>query len=322
MLEALGVAPSEEAIYETVLRHPGIRVAELGDKVEGSPSSVRRLLGSLEAKGLISRTVDKHPGYVAAPPRVAWEALILQRQEQLNRARLAAARYEELFRAIPQPRPVDLVEVVIGSEAVSQRFVQLQLGAQEEIMVFDKPPYAGTRNEVEFELLSRGIRYMGVYDPQGLTNRLTPVWEYIEAGEQARTHSRVPMKLVIIDRRVALIPLYSGAPRQIEGALLVYASSLVDALVVLWDTFWATSTEIGRSHELLDSAGPSLTERESRVVDLLLAGLTTQAIARQLGISKATLERDVSSILASVQAETRFQAAYKLGRMAERQASG
>jgi hypothetical protein len=80
---------------------------------------------------------------VAAPPELAIEVLLLQRQEEQRQARLETARLSDTYRRAGQQRTAtELVEVGTGREAIAQRFEQLQLAAQHEVLVFDTPPYA------------------------------------------------------------------------------------------------------------------------------------------------------------------------------------
>jgi DNA-binding NarL/FixJ family response regulator len=56
-------------------------------------------------------------------------------------------------------------------------------------------------------------------------------------------------------------------------------------------------------------SGQPLSEREEQVLQLLAEGLNNAEIARELYISRETVKKHVSSILAKVDAENRVQAA-------------
>ncbi len=57
-----------------------------------------------------------------------------------------------------------------------------------------------------------------------------------------------------------------------------------------------------------DAAAPSLTERETEVLQLVAAGLPNKGIARELGISEHTVKFHVGTILAKLEAASRTEA--------------
>src|SRR5690606_36595066 len=88
-------------------------------------AALRRSLARLEALGLVSRTAGQRSRFVAAPPDVAIEPLVLAQQLRLERARAEAASLMEGYRAARHDRGAgELVEVVIGTDAIMQRFEQ------------------------------------------------------------------------------------------------------------------------------------------------------------------------------------------------------
>src|SRR5207249_1793887 len=109
------------------------------------------------------------------------------------------------------------------------------------------------------------------------------------------------------------ITVVSPEEREIRGGLLVYKSSLLDALVALWESFWQSARPLAPDRAVTSyaqSQGLSLTDAEARIVQLLLVGHKSQTIATQLGLSKPTIDRRIGDIMHKVGAETRFQAGF------------
>ena len=73
---------------------------------------------------------------------------------------------------------------------------------------------SGGTNEVEVDLLSRGVPFRVVYDPRSLeaSGGVERLKEFRVAGEQSRTYAELPSKLVIVDRKLALLPLQVSDP--------------------------------------------------------------------------------------------------------------
>lgn len=323
VLEAVGLNAAEERIYDVLLDCPGISLLELAETVDLPPRQSRRALASLQEKGLVSQSASKDPRFMPAPPDVAVEVLILQRQEQLERARLAAAGLVKRFRnSMERTSAMQLVEVVSGRDALAQRYTQLQQAATKEMIVFDKPPYASAIKGCDEETLAglrRGLKYRAVYDRQALEHPGQPdaVLELVGAGEEARTLATLPVKLAIADRRLGLIPLsvsHAGA----EGAVLLHASSLLDGLVMLFETLWERAVPIQSPIQSPDPGedGPlNLSPVDDRILALLAAGVKDQAIARQLGVSISTLERRIKRIMDMLSVHTRYQAGLKVAEL-------
>ncbi|WP_253870277.1 hypothetical protein [Promicromonospora umidemergens] len=100
-----------------------------------------------------------------------------------------------------------------------------------------------------------------------------------EAGEEVWFVQSVPLKLIIIDRRLALMPLTSSG--DVVGALLVRESTLLDTLLALFENLWdrATPLLLGTSGLTGDVAHQVDDDDNARVLGLMLAGLTDQAVA-------------------------------------------
>jgi DNA-binding CsgD family transcriptional regulator len=138
----------------------------------------------------------------------------------------------------------------------------------------------------------------------------------VAAGEEARTLADVPLKAMIADRHLALIPLRLEEPG-LEGGLLVHPSPLLQALTTLFEALWERAAPlrfVGESIAAGDGPLPALTADDERLLALLSAGVKDEAIARQLGVGLRTVERQVRRLMDAVHVRTRFQ----LGQAVER----
>ncbi len=301
MLGGVGVGEGEERIYRALIRLGDATVASLATATGIDEPRLRSVLNTLEDKGLASRDRER---FVPAPPDVAVEALAARRSEEIARARLAARELQRQFRAGSRhDRAADVLEVVTGIGVVRSRFEQLQHGAVEELLMFDKPPYnTGAQDNAGTEraALRRGVHCRVVYDRTSLEDPAQPrmLEQLAAAGEDARVSADVPMKLVICDRRLALTPLSMGHGRT-DAAVVVHASGLLDALAALFESVWQCAIpmpELG-----------SPADEQQRLLMLLASGLKDEAIARQLGIGERTVRRRVAELADRLGARTRMQ---------------
>src|SRR6266540_3491792 len=98
MFAVLGLDQAGESIYAALVDHSPATVADLRPMVGLDSSTLVEMLEALEAKGLVTRRAGAPARYSAVDPEIALDVLILDREEQLKRARLAAQRFAARFR--------------------------------------------------------------------------------------------------------------------------------------------------------------------------------------------------------------------------------
>ncbi|MEV0800862.1 helix-turn-helix transcriptional regulator [Kribbella sp. NPDC050281] len=303
MLETVGVDPPDEEAYRALLTASGCGIAELAKLLDRDEREVAATVERLETLGLLTTTSDHPMRLLPTRPDVAVDALVAVRRAELDRVRAEARVLLTELRAQEQHRPENLVEVIVGQEAIAARFAQLLNGTLEELLVLDRPPYASKTGESEprvHRLLSDGVVVRGIYSPDSLDRPggVDQAYSAADAGETSRIHPQLPMKLAVFDRRAALMPL--DVDQLVDSALVVHPCALLDALVEMFTLLW-------------DQAVPVVPvvktdPLDARLMTLLGAGLKDDAIARQLGLSSRTVGRRVAELMETLGARTRFQA--------------
>ncbi|MFF8640887.1 helix-turn-helix domain-containing protein [Streptomyces sp. NPDC015345] len=328
MLAAIGLDETHEAAYRALVSVGAADVSDLARRLALGEPETERALRRLERHGLAAQASGRAGRWVAAPPGVALGALLTQQRHELEKAELAATLLAEEYRAqAAEPAVHDLVEVVTGAAAVSQRFLQLQLGASAEVcaLVTGSPvAVTGMENSAEEQAASRGVRYRVVVEravldlPTGLVELSTAIGR----DEQVRVVDRVPTKLVIADGSLAMVPLTSRTAE--PAALVVHASGLLESLTGLFEAVWreALPLRLGEDRGTVREdapEGPDGTDLE--VLSLLLAGLTDASVAKQLDLGLRTVQRRVKRLMELTGVTTRLQLgwhAYERGWVARR----
>ncbi|MFF9767723.1 helix-turn-helix domain-containing protein [Streptomyces sp. NPDC014636] len=312
MLAAIGLDETHEAAYRALVSVGAADVTDLARSLTLAERDTERALRRLERHGLAAQSSARPGRWVAAPPGVALGALLTQQRHELEKAELAAALLAEEYRAVAaEPAVHDLVEVVTGAPAVAQRFLQLQLGAAEEVcaLVTGNPVVvSGVENEAEEQAAVRGVRYRVVVERAvlDLPHGLTELTAALGRDEQVRVVDRVPTKLVVADRSLAMVPLTSRTAE--PAALVVHASGLLELLAGLFESVWREALPLrlgasGVTEEQPD--GPDTTDLE--VLSLLLAGLTDASVAKQLDVGLRTVQRRVRRLMELAGVTTRMQ---------------
>ncbi|MFC8824639.1 helix-turn-helix domain-containing protein [Streptomyces sp. NPDC057137] len=321
MLGAIGLDERQESAYRALVALGAAEAADLAHRLAIPEQDTERALRRLEQQGLAAQSSARTGRWVAAPPAVALGALLTQQRHELERAELAAVLLAEEYRAESAgPAVHDLVEVVTGASAVAHRFHQLQLGATEEIraLVTGRPVVVtGTDNESEERVVTRGVRYRVVIEREvlSLPNGINEVSAALGRDEQVRVVDRVPTKLMIADRSLAMVPLTAGDAE--PAALVVHASGLLESLSGLFEAVWRDALPLrlfagvdGRDDEatvVVEEAVDGPGETDLEVLSLLLAGMTDASVAKQLDLGLRTVQRRVKGLMELAGVTTRLQ---------------
>lgn len=326
MLSVLGLDDLENRLYDRLLDVPSASADRLASDVGAGVGEVLTALAGLEARGLLSRS-GLHPDQVVATaPDVGLGSLIADRQAALRRAQLAVPALVQRYRQAVDGRDgIDVVDVVLGAEAVTRRRAQLRHAARREVLsLVPGGPGAALLDALDGEGgVARGVEHRlvvtrTVLEQPGVIERLTAGTGRLE---QVRVAPALALPLLVADRELALVPLVArraggeaAVPAE-AGALLVRPSGLLDALVALFDLVWQ------RGHRVVgdpDGAAPLATTPldalDLRILSLLLSGLTDQSIGTQLGLSLRTVQRRARSLMDATGASTRLQLGYEVAR--------
>ncbi|GGW26090.1 helix-turn-helix transcriptional regulator [Streptomyces xantholiticus] len=313
MLGAIGLDERQESAYRALVALGAADVTDLAHRLALAEPDTERALRRLEQRGLAAQSSARTGRWVAAPPGVALGALLTQQRDELEKAELAAALLAEEYRAeSDEPTVHDLVEVVTGASAVVHRFGQLQLGATKEVCAFvtGKPvAVTGMDNDAEENAAARGVAYRVVLEREVLTtpNGITELSAALGRDEQVRVVDRVPTKLVIADRTLAMVPLTGRGAE--PAALVVHASGLLESLMGLFEAVWrdALPLRLGAGGQGVEEGAPGPDATDLEVLSLLLAGMTDASVAKQLDLGLRTVQRRVKGLMELTGVTTRLQ---------------
>ncbi|GHJ50500.1 hypothetical protein Cs7R123_78420 [Catellatospora sp. TT07R-123] len=325
MLGALGLDPTEERVYRALLGRPSTTAMLLADVLELPEPDVDRALSRLVGSGLAQRSGGE--AYVAAPPAMALGAMITERRDGLRMAEQALVTLAEEHRAAVAGRSIgELIEVLSGVDAIRHRFQQVQQAARKEIRHFVTAPYIAVppgSNAQEDAAAERGVRFRVVLERPVLAEPgiVPEIMDSLQRGLELRVADSLPMKLILADEDLALVPIaVSFLPGSEPGAVLLHRSALLAALEALFEIVWqrayplelAAFTGGELPYAEVESDGPTPLDR--RIMALLLSGLTDQAVATQLDLSLRTLQRRLRHLMDLAGVDTRMQLGWHAAR--------
>lgn len=310
MLDGVGLDDDTARVYRALVARPSATAAELVPDVGLTQPQVRKILTALEGVGLAARQGADSERAVASPPGIALRAMLSEQERRLDAVRTGLVDLETVYRESLAGRTVpDVVDLVLGPDAVRQRFAQLQSAAAEQVRVFmraDVPFVSAEENAEEERALLRGVRYRVIVERGVLDNPnfLNAARESLPYGEYVRAVPMLPTRLLIVDDHLALLPMVRPTDDR-YGAILVHPSSLLDLLVEVFETTWSSANRITDSEE--PPGASALEPLDRSMLKLLMVGLTDARIASQLGVSARTVQRRVSALMDITRVATRFQ---------------
>ncbi|MEV7212234.1 helix-turn-helix domain-containing protein [Kitasatospora cineracea] len=277
-------------------------------------------LDELLTIGLLVPEIDDPDVVVAVDPQQLSEGLsdTWQRQalDLLTRAAALRADLQDLATAFHSPdQGGGSIEYVRGKVLINQRVQQTVASAKEEILAAQpggpRPSEALSGIiERDLEALRQGIALRTIYHPS--TRYHAPTRDYVstinQAGGRFRTSDEPYTRLIVIDRRVAVIPV----AEDLNLAAFIHDQAIVSYLVTeVFDRIWGRALDFNGTrvvpHEVVSGM-------RQAIIDLMLAGVNHRVIARRLGISERTLARHIAEMREEYGVESLFQLGYALAR--------
>lgn len=256
----VGLTQYEARAYVALIRRDGSTPAELATLAAIPRPRIYDVLHSLVAKGLAVERPGRVARYAATPPAEAMARLVDSHRQRLDLLEAdAEALAADLGPAFAEGRlhdaPLDYIEVIHDPELLGKRFNELQRQVTREMLAFSKNPYVVRvdMNTAGMDLAGRHV-LRNVYELSVLADpeQRAGVQRFIEAGEQARFVTELPMKLGIIDERKVMFAM----PDPVAGhdgltTVIIDHPALAKALKIAFESVWQTGMTIEEAYAQL-----------------------------------------------------------------------
>ena len=159
-------------------------------------------------------------------------------------------------------------------------------------------------------MLERGTKMRTLYQHSARRSSITH--KYVTAvtarGAEVRTLDEFFNRMIVVDRRVAVIP----AADDLRTAVAVREPSVVAYLVDIFERTW----ERGRPFTNRESSMMKgvAAEQRAMTIRMLIEGHSDPVSAKRLGVSPRTYAGYVADLKEEYDAETRFQLGYTMGK--------
>ncbi|MFD3540459.1 LuxR C-terminal-related transcriptional regulator [Streptomyces sp. NPDC058662] len=318
MLKALGLDTVSERVYRAMLINPDENVSQLAARLGLTSGAMGLALDRLSELSLIYPTARESEIPRVLGPETAMgillarqEAALAAQQERTESARAAAARLIAEYASAHPHGAGDTVERLHGIDTIRHRLARLGDAAARSVMTF--APGGGHSDEdlrasrdPNQAMLARGVQLRTVY-LDSVRKHAPTLWhlEWLNrSGARVRTVPSLPLRMIIVDRATAVLPIDASDAR--AAALVLRGDSLLVALCALFEQTWALAQPLGEVQEAARVG--ELSRREREVLRLLAQGHTDEAVAKRLGISSRSARRIVAVLLRRLDARSRFEA--------------
>ncbi|MFJ6480544.1 MULTISPECIES: LuxR C-terminal-related transcriptional regulator [unclassified Streptomyces] len=317
MLSSVGLRERDHDVYRALLLHPNWDIAEIQRNIDLAESEIRASLDRLTRLSLL-RSSSNVERFVPVNPEVGLAPLLHEAKAELDAQRAMLSRDEAVVAALASEYTslhiqagTEGVERLHGVDSIRMRLMELSQRATSEVRAFMP---GGALSAAALEAcrpldqrnLARGVRMQTVYLDSVRNDNATvdyATW-FASRGGQTRTVPSLPMRLILCDRSVVVIPVDEDDSR--EGAFVIRLRSVVAALDELFDVFWSRAVPLGEAPATDNDDAPS--ERDLALLKMLEDGLTDEGVSRKLGVSIRTVRRLMADLLKRLNAQSRFQA--------------
>lgn len=324
MLDALGLDNTSLLIYRLLLRRPDLDESEVAEQLQLSPQQVSSAVGTLKRLCLVRPSWDDPTVLHPVSPEAGLGALVadreielVERRREIERAKVAVEGFAGEYARWRTASSRGEMEFLAGIDAIRGRIEELTADAKSEIVAFSMGVQSEDTIEagraVDQAALNRGLALRSLY-LESINNhpatRTHARW-LADRGAQVRTVPVLPLRMVIFDRMVALLPVNPEVSR--DGAVMVSGKGLLTALLHLFEHTWADATPIGAAPARGDEG--RLRAADRAVLGLLAQGLTDEAVARKLGVSLRTVRRMMARLMRQLGAQSRFEAGVRVAEL-------
>ncbi|MCD4796754.1 MAG: hypothetical protein K8R49_06270 [Candidatus Cloacimonetes bacterium] len=242
ILLQMGLSVNEAKVYLALLEKGISQVIELVTPSEVPQQKIYSVMQKLLNKGLCSLIPGKVKKYKPEKPETVISEFITDYEKQITSAKNLIIELESQYQRGLNNTNIEHIEIIKNKRQIAEKMIYLEKKAREEVLSFNKPPYAMTkRNVEEIKGLKRGVKYKSIYQTADLKEVIgrSVVEMYMKGGEEVKVASELPIKMMIFDSKIALFTLEESVTQLNNFSTVVIRNSdLVKVLIENFNTYW------------------------------------------------------------------------------------
>lgn len=296
------------AVYARLARVVESTAQHLALDLGVAPDTVERPLAELQEAGLIQRSAGRVQVSVDTP--AAMRGLLDAPGDPVATAILEARQaLDHVLESVAERLPAGRAEYLTRPQELAERVRSIVIEARQEVVNLHAGPTPAEETlehtiEDDRAVLRRGIAVRTVCPADYARHEhiRRHVADLEGHGAQTRFADAVPHRLIVADRRTAIVPMDPYHAQR--GAIVVTEPGVVRCLFHLAAAIFRS----GRPMETLTGLDEEPSELDRTVLLLMSAGLTDAVSARRLSVTERQYRRYVAKVMARLGATSRFQA--------------
>ncbi|GAB3652574.1 LuxR family transcriptional regulator [Actinocorallia lasiicapitis] len=315
-MDIRGLSALAERVHGLLTARHDLDVDGVAAELGVSPDQVREALDELADLALLKPSWQSPGGLRPVDPEAGLRALqqhqaeLFQRQRELARSQASLTQLLAGYAALRPGHSPDGGDRIVGLDAIAARIEALASSATEEVAsLMPGGPQLPAMIEAA-KPLDRAVRDRGVRIRTLALDRIrqdVPTLGYAQwlcsIGAEVRTLPTLPVRMLVYDRRTALVPLDPDDTR--AGVVQLSGPGPLAVVLALFDQLWESGTPVTEA-PARDEDG--LSPQERRLLRLLADGLTDEGAGRHLGLAPRTIRRIMADLMARLGARSRFEA--------------
>lgn len=325
-LSGVGLDRLTEAVYRTMLVQPRWGVTDLSLGLGCSEARIRSALDRLAELNLLRVSIDDGDGdgdgdeMIPVSPDFGLRLLLNNAQRDLlNHQQRFADTEAAVLRLIDESTQNSHgrheIERLEGVGAIRARLAELTHGCVDQCLSFmpggaQSAASRAASHPLDEILIERNVATYTLYLDSVRNDSATydyAAWLTAHGG-QVRTVPVLPVRMVLFDGTVAVVPTDPEDTKQ--GAVQLCGRGVMAALTALFWQVWDNAKPFGVPG-LQDRDDQGLTGQETELLKLLAQGHTDEVAARRLGVGLRTVRRMMSELMGRLEARSRFEAGFK-----------
>jgi len=305
-------------LYEAIVTSGGIAVGDPRINEGGEYAGALKVLDQL---GLVRRQPENDDQWTPVDPATVQSRIVAPLSHEGARLLEESSEWARNFGALSQawrrsPESDKSGPVSYFQTSQIRPFIAaLVAECQEEMLTAQPQNRRDTGSDLaralatDSDLLKRGAKMRTLY--QHAARRSIATREYVSAvtdlGAEVRTLDEFFNRLLVFDRRVAIIP----SPHDFNTAIAIREPTIVAYLVDIFERSWERARPFTSSDASLlkDIAA----EQRAMTMRMLIEGHSDPLAAKRLGVSPRTYAGYVADLKREFEVETRFQLGYVIG---------
>jgi DNA-binding CsgD family transcriptional regulator len=309
----------EVTLYRSALANPGASLGDLALDVSSTIEELDKPSTRLVEMGLLR--IDDAERITAVSPMLA-EATVLGAEDlDLGARRASVESRRNAIRklitdwndAFGNRAPDVAVDVISDQNQIGNVLMHYADSCEQELLSVAPGRLPKTRIDSRTRIanlytLRRGIKLRALYQQVALRDRHTRSYltELADNGAKVRFATSVPGRSLVIDRRVALLPIPTDDPAK-HGLAVVREPNVIAWVISTFEQLWAEAQTLEDALSR-DQEDAELDQTRTAILRLMAEGEKDEAISRRLSISVRTCRRQIADYMAQVGATSRFQA--------------